>query len=162
MVLHNLRINQDLNSEECKLLLYQFKQSWHKESDRSSRIRHSKCLYLTLQSGSTAKLPIFQSFYDTNILIDLITTKHRYFTRQLRWSIIFYTIFLSLIQIISLLSITDSEISVPNNQSVIIFALARIWISMVNLIFSKNLTSLQVSSINTQIIGRVILNSNKC
>ncbi|CAI2367582.1 unnamed protein product [Moneuplotes crassus] len=84
-------------------------------------------VYTGVLSG---KLPIFKSFCDTNLLIDFFRTKHFYFSRHLRWSLIFFTIFLSILQVICYISILYQDIEFAAPRDVIQFAFKKIWISI--------------------------------
>jgi len=70
-------------------------------------------------------------FYHTSILCDFVATDHCFFTRFIRWSLIFMH-FMSTVQIVCLLDITDSDLEVDIGDNVILYALARIWVWIVS------------------------------
>ena len=82
---------------------------------------------------------IFKTFYETNIIADMFAVKHLFFTRTIRWSIIFFDIFLSSLQIMCLLSIAYDPLKVPKDKTIVLFAFERVWVCF-------------VSSFNTQIL----------
>ena len=48
----------------------------------------------------------------------------------MRWTLIFFDIFLNLLQIVSILDLSESPVKIPTSESISVYAFSKIWIPM--------------------------------
>lgn len=75
------------------------------------------------------EVPIFKSLFDSNVFVDLIKVNHPYFTRSLRYSLIFFDVFISMFQIACILDILYGPMHNLANRNLMVYSFQRIWIS---------------------------------
>mmetsp|Transcript_28042 Transcript_28042/g.24773 ORF Transcript_28042/g.24773 Transcript_28042/m.24773 type:complete len:173 (+) Transcript_28042:270-788(+) len=125
-------VNFTVNTENSELHMYGTEKPKLKSESERSKLQDFKIFAKkgSLNSTIAEKLPIFHSFSETSLLIDFFKNRHSYFSRHMRWSLIFLSIFLSILQVVCLLSIFSyTEISQTN--SMMTYSLSKIWISFI-------------------------------
>lgn len=68
---------------------------------------------------------------------DLVLISHPFFTRHVRWCLIFFDIYLSLLQIVCLLELSSDPVKIPRNQSILVYAFSRFWICLATSVMTQ-------------------------